>query len=119
MGNPLQVENLKGAISLGTEALKSLILINGAAAIALLTFCANTARLPDNKVALYASLISFAVGVGLSMSAFIAAYLAQLDVATTGGGKREVTVRWWAIGFGIAATVAFFVGVGTAALALI
>ena len=40
--NPWQLENLKGAIALADSTIKSLILVNGAAAAGLLTFMGNT-----------------------------------------------------------------------------
>jgi hypothetical protein len=94
----LQIENLKGAISLGIETLKSITLLNGGAAVAVLTFYGNAlkdaAHAPVDKLFLRLTLASFAAGTFFSVIAFVMAYLSQLFSGTAAApGKHEVHVR--------------------------
>ena len=56
------------------EAIKTTLLLNGAAAIALMTFATNTQKFS----LLICPLISFVIGAGFSAIAFVTAYMAQL-----------------------------------------
>ena len=73
-------ETYKGLISLSVEALKMLALVNGGAAIAILTYIGNLAShqqlngpLPRTRFAL----VCFSLGVFAVALAFIVAYVAQ------------------------------------------
>src|SRR5262249_45400044 len=63
------------------EAIKTTLLLNGASAIALMTFAANTQKFSS----LLIPLISFVIGAVLSALAFVAAYMAQLNFGTAAG----------------------------------
>ena len=56
------------------EAIKTTLVLNGAAAIALMTFATNTQKFSS----LLIPLISFVIGAALSTLAFFDAYMAQL-----------------------------------------
>ena len=58
------------------EGIKTLTILNGAAAIALMTF--GTA-LKSFTTSMVASLILFALGAGLSVFVFVIAYMTQLE----------------------------------------
>ena len=62
------------AIKYAVESIKTSLLLNGAAAIALMTF-ANTRKFSG---ALHTPLVLFAVGAMLSAIAFVTAYLCEL-----------------------------------------
>jgi hypothetical protein len=67
-----EIENLRGAISLGENTIKLLVLVNGGAVIAVLTFYGNVlTRNPEpiafNKGALTTALLSYGVGVFLAV----------------------------------------------------
>jgi hypothetical protein len=87
-GDEWQRENLKGAITLADSAIRSLILVNGAAGAALLTFYGNH---PDilvdaiRHLAMRGSLISFGTGVFVATICSILAYLSQRAIATNSG----------------------------------
>jgi hypothetical protein len=109
-----QIENLRGTIDLAKQSLKSLELLNGGAAIALLTFYGNVlsrsnATIPFDKAEVARGLLSFGIGLGCGLLATILAYVSQLIAATT-QSKSEVHVRIGAILFGLASAVAFILG---------
>jgi hypothetical protein len=57
------------------EGIKTMLLLNGAAAIALMTFATNTQKVSS----LLTPLIAFVIGAGCSAFAFFAAYMTQLE----------------------------------------
>jgi hypothetical protein len=87
------VQNLKGAIELGQQTLKSLELVNGGAVIAILSFYGNVVKdgstAPIDPTALTHGLASFATGLGAAVLAAIFAYLSQLGDATGGSHLSE------------------------------
>jgi hypothetical protein len=117
----LQTENLRGAISLGADAIKSLILVNGGAVLALLTFYGNViARSPIpvalDKSWLAPALCNFASGVAWAIGASICAYLSQLITATMPERRNaEMGVRTTAVLAGLISTGLFVYGVYQAA----
>ncbi|HEV2533505.1 hypothetical protein [Phenylobacterium sp.] len=82
----VDVENLKGAIALGQQVLKSLELANGGAVVAILTFYGNLAKTSQpaaiDRAWIGRALIVFAVGLALALGAAACAYLGQVTVAT-------------------------------------
>jgi hypothetical protein len=92
-------ETYKSLITLTVEALKMLALINGGAAIAILTYVGNLVsrqqgHLPDIKVALW----SYSGGVAATTLAFIFAYVTQLrlfiEERDRRGGRHRRTLHW-------------------------
>jgi hypothetical protein len=69
------VEQFKSAISMAELALKSSIVINGGAAVSVLTFVGNTKSI--EKIFLIYGLLLFSLGVFLAATSTIFAYLAQ------------------------------------------
>jgi hypothetical protein len=110
------------------EAIKTTFLLNGAAAIALMTFATNTQKFSS---LLICPLMSFVFGAGFSALAFFAAYMAQLIFgnaaqAKAEGHSNEYNRLWkggqrWsygAIGFVGLSVVAFGLGIYWAASVL-
>ncbi len=109
-----QIENLRGAIDLGKQALKALELLNGGGAVAILTFYGNVlsrsnAPIPFDKDEVARGLLSFGIGLGCALLATIFGYISQLIAATT-NSRSEVWVRIAAIMFALASAVVFVVG---------
>jgi hypothetical protein len=108
------------------EGIKTTLVLNGAAAIALMTFATTNTQ----KVSLLlCPLISFVIGAGLSAFAFLAAYLVQLYFGNAEGTPldRFEYLRLWkvgrrwshvAIGSVVLSVVAFGVGICLAASVL-
>ena len=112
----LQIENLKGAISLAIEGLKALILINGGAAIGILTFYGNTLKDGNNlhiaKCTISTALNTFGFGVGSAIFAFILAYLSQLISATAQSpNTAEIGLRYASIALATSSAACFIWGV--------
>ena len=85
-GDPVSIENLKGALSLGAQTVKSLEIINGGAVLAILTFYGNAvkdgAKVPFDRACLSLSLVIFAVGLAFAVAAACCGYVGQVTVAT-------------------------------------
>jgi hypothetical protein len=106
-------ETYKALITLSVEALKMLALVNGGAAIAVLTYLGNLAarspppvHLPQMKPAL----LWYCGGLVATVMAFIVAYVAQLrlyneETALRGGGR---VWRLHGLGIAIGCLLAFF-----------
>jgi hypothetical protein len=71
------------------EAAKAILLVNGAAAIATLTFIGNLKLQPTN--ALVFSMVTFAVAAGASALLFVFAYVTQLYY---GNANIRWALRW-------------------------
>jgi hypothetical protein len=69
-------ETYKALITISVEALKMSILINGGAAVAVLTYAGNSHI--TEKTAVTFAVLYYAGGVAAAMFAFILAYVAQL-----------------------------------------
>jgi hypothetical protein len=111
-----QKENLKGAIQLAGQTIKSLEIVNGAGAISLLAFYGNviTQNYDSNLdgQALKWALYYFGLGVGSAVSCSILAYLSQRVVATSTPGEFWLFASGLACALGSA--VLFILGVCTA-----
>jgi quinol-cytochrome oxidoreductase complex cytochrome b subunit len=101
-------ETYKSLITLTVEALKMLALVNGGAAIAILTYLGNLAsrqpamgHLPDIKFALWC----YSGGVAATTLAFIFAYATQLrlfiEERDRRGGPPRRTLHWGGVTVGI------------------
>jgi hypothetical protein len=112
---PWQLENLKGAITLADGVIKSLILVNGAAAVGLLTFMGNTAVI---LIGLRTALGMFAWGVFAAVSCAIFAYLAQRMIAVGCTTRTEMMLTVPGVLSAIVSAALFGLGIYTAGLAL-
>lgn len=123
MASSWEVENLKGAITLAVEGMRSLILVNGGAAIGILTFYGNVlSKNPQaillNQWALQVSLASFGFGVLAALLCSLCAYIAQ-RIAATGGpalAHKEMPFTYSGVALALASAIFFFVGLITAGL---
>lgn len=113
----LEWDHLHGraVIDFALAAIRSLILVNGAAVIALLTFMGNNSGTAAQVGALGMAMRAFSIGVGLGLGAAGTSYLAQLAVVawrSAEGGETWTTtaLRWTAIFFGAGSTAAFIAG---------
>jgi hypothetical protein len=122
MADEWQRENLKGAIQLASQTIKSLELANGGAAIALLTFYGNSishgTALKLSLLYLRVGLICFAAGLFLAVVCAIFAYFSQLGTAIRWREATEVRLRLIAIGAGVVSALLFASGVVSSALAI-
>lgn len=124
---PHEVEMFKSVVEAGLNALKSALVINGGAAIALLAFVGNQitkSAASDQRFILTCfgySLLVFIVGAGFAGVASGARYLAQFSYARaldnfSRGIKSSAWLKWGhginilSIILGAASFVAFFVG---------
>jgi ABC-type sugar transport system permease subunit len=75
-------ETYKSLITIAIEVLKTLALVNGGAAVAILAYLGNlTSREPARSLPnMTWALVSFALGLFLTVLAFIVAYLTQLQL---------------------------------------
>jgi hypothetical protein len=83
----VDIENLKGAIQLGQQTLKSLELANGGAVVAILTFYGNVLKeggaMALDRPSLTKALVVFAGGLFSALLAAIMGYVGQVTVATS------------------------------------
>jgi hypothetical protein len=78
------------------ECMRALLLLNGGAPIALLTFLGGANRIKLNAAGVNAinwSLIAFGIGVGGSLILFVMAYLTQLRYGNEGLTRRAQIVH--------------------------
>lgn len=87
------LEHFKSVITMAELALKNAILVNGGAAIALLTFIGNT-KPADHKL-IVVSLFLFAFGVLLGALAIFFAYLAQNYFMSQINARKEFVENPW------------------------
>lgn len=117
-GNDRETENLKGAIKLSIEAIKALILVNGAAAVGILTFYGNVikhgADIDIDKVGMTSALAVYSAGVSAGVLSFVFAYMAQLSGADADRqgefAKKEHLFRIISIGLALGAAGCFSLG---------
>jgi hypothetical protein len=116
-------------IKYATEAIKAALLLNGAAAIALMIF-GNTRQF---SLWLVWPLLAFALGAACATGSFFFAYLAQLEYGNAepegdandeptdpfyDAHKRAVDAHYWTLITALASVVLFVIGVVLAALVL-
>ncbi|WP_286831101.1 MULTISPECIES: hypothetical protein [Kordiimonas] len=80
MNKGAELASLSGSISLAEAVLRGLFLLNGGAAIAVLTFLSSAELLSDMALGLVFSLRLFIVGLVLSLLTAITAYFTQLTI---------------------------------------
>lgn len=118
-----QTENLRGAINIGAQTIKSLELINGGAVIAVLTFYGNVLSSSPGEIDIDRSwltpaLLNFASGVAWAVLCSILAYLSQLFSATKPAWSRtEQVLRGGAVLAGLVSAGLFVLGVYGCAMA--
>ena len=97
------------------EGAKAILLINGAAAVSILTFIGNT---KTYQILVTASIVLFAFGALASSMIFLFCYLTQLDYGnrsldTQGRSNKWHKGSYWAVGISVAF---FFFGMVIAAV---
>lgn len=127
------LETYRGLITLAVEVLKSIMIINGAAAIAVLTYFGNIAShsSPEHPSHIAAGLLRWALmfytfAMVLASGAWISAYLTQLSIyedelvrgAPVPTGERYASRLWATVGLVMGAVVFFWIGSWTAARAI-
>jgi hypothetical protein len=123
-------ETYKGLITLSIEALKMLAIVNGGAAVAVLTYLGNLASrspVPAHVPTIKPALLWYCAGLAATVFAFIVAYLTQFrlyseEIALRSGARvRRRHGIGIALGCGLAvfATSAFGLGCWSAASALV
>lgn len=100
-----RIENLRGAIAMAVESLKMLVLVNGGAAIGLLSFFGTHADHAMPRAALFV----FGIGVAMASLAAVFGYIAQRQVAVE--GPYEIPYAKVAIGLALSSSFAFCGGV--------
>ncbi len=83
-----RLENAKGAIKFAESGLRSLILVNGAAATVLLNFYSSFQGDAVARHALHGGLMAFGHGVLAAVVSSVCAYLYQRFIATTDSDKK-------------------------------
>ena len=104
-------------IKYATESIKTTLLLNGAAAIALMTF-ANARKFSG---ALHTPLVLFAVGAMLSAIAFVVAYLCQVEYGNADqdrSWKKGQRLNRAAVIIVVLSVFAFLAGIGLTGVAL-
>ena len=97
MGSDQQQWHWQEGNKYAVECMKALLLLNGGAPIALLTFLGGANRIKLNAAgvdAINRSLIAFGIGVLGSIALFIMAYLTQLYYGNEGSTKRAQIIHW-------------------------
>jgi hypothetical protein len=111
-------ETYKGLVILAIEALKMLTLVNGAAAIAVLTYVGNLASRGGHPPNVIHAVLWYSGGVFATSLAFVVAYVAQLFLYNEELRRRRgdqvpqyhAGLVWLAIALTIFAAAAFFMG---------
>jgi hypothetical protein len=122
-------ETYKGLITLCVEALKMLALVNGGAAVAVLTYLGNLASrspAPAHVPTIKPALLWYCGGLVATVVAFIVAYLSQLalyneEISIRGGAqiqRRHGIGTALGSGLALLAAIAFGLGCWRAASAL-
>lgn len=114
-------EHMRAAFAFGAQTIKSLEIVNGGAAIAILTFYGNVLSRSNsafefNRAALTASLLFFGLGVLSAVLCSVFAYISQLQTARLDPERLEAGMRMTAFGFGLFSALLFGAGVVAAAL---
>ena len=114
-----QLENLRGAIRLAGQTIKSLEIINGGGAVGILTFYGNvlskgSPSIPFNIPALLLALWCFGLGGGTAVLCSIFSYGSQRVVATN--AKGEMVLFSLALLAGLISVALFISGAVSAGL---
>jgi hypothetical protein len=124
---------LTSAFDFARDIIKALTLVNGAAALSLLTFYGNYLSAGktgietscDSRLA-FVGLLSFAFGVAFSVGSGAAAYLTQLkwgvahsDRQSANASEKSASkMHTWSIALGTVSIVLFVIGIALSACAL-
>ena len=105
-------ETYKSLITLAVEALKMLAIVNGGAAIAVLTYLGNLAGRPAPGVKLpdmTSAILWYCGGLTAAITAFVIAYVTQLCLYNEGRKRRSgyAIRQWHAVGVWICVALAF------------
>lgn len=125
-------ETYKSLITISVECLKILAIVNGGAAVAVLTYVGNVVtRTSDHhldiaRAYIVSALIRYCTGLFFTLVAFILAYCVQLQLFQEERARAEGTVPrpkhqwilWAAIGLLACSASLFFAGCIVAAIAL-
>jgi len=117
-------ETNKSMISISVEALKALLLINGGATIAMLSFLGASSRGATLVAHAWLPLSSFTLGIVFSVCAFVFSYATQFALfnetlrSSDYKGPRHMTFVVWGLAFVVLGLVAFVVGCASSILAL-
>jgi quinol-cytochrome oxidoreductase complex cytochrome b subunit len=115
-------ETYKGLVTLAVEALKMLAIVNGAAAVAVLTYLGNLVSHPPSsgfRPPHIAPVVRwYCGGLFATLLAFVLAYAAQLILFNEEIKLREGSqirryhpfIIWLAVAFAVFAAIAFFLG---------
>jgi hypothetical protein len=109
-------ETFKSLVSISTEALKSLLLLNGGAIVALLAYLGQSGEARASAHFMRSPLAFFTVGLLLAALAFCTAYLTQLALYNEDGlgpdfkGIRHHVWLRLTLAFGIGSLAAFAIG---------
>jgi formate-dependent nitrite reductase membrane component NrfD len=120
-------ETYKGLITLAVEGLKMLALVNGAAAIAVLTYVGNLAARGGRPPNVISGVVCYSVGVFLATFAFVLAYVAQLQLYNEELSRRRgsqvpqyhAIAVWFTIGLALLGAAVFGLGCWLVAVALV
>jgi len=124
------VEMFKAVIEAGQSALRALSIVNGAGAIAILAFLGNVLAHSTDTGLQVASFMTramtwFAVGVGFVALGYVARYFSQANYGGDFSQGEAIRRKWgdrWrfvAVVSAVASLLVFFVGIGTASLAIL
>ena len=84
------VETFKAIHTIAVEGLKMLAIINGGAAVAVLTYVGNTAKLPAHiPGALVQAVLCYCLGLVATTLAFIAGYMTELKLYNEALARAE------------------------------
>ena len=109
-------ETYRSLISISIEGLKTLLLINGGAVVALLAYLGQSPQGPRLAPHVWLPLGSFVVGVGFSTLAFAGSYATQFALynesvfASIYKGPRHMTFLWVTAGLVAAGFLCFAIG---------
>ncbi len=120
-----QTETYKSLVTISVEALKTLVLVNGGAAVAVLTYLGNLAaktNTPSGLPSVRGALLAYCGGLALALVAFVLSYLTQLRLLNEHfhpeKKQRHGYLLWAGITVAVLSASAFFVGCLFAAAAL-
>lgn len=115
--NAASLENFKAVIAAGQNAIRSIILINGGASVAMLAFLGHLVRIGSPQVPQFAgSLVAFVTGTLLGTLVAGSTYLAQFFFGYPDDRERRVGLVFnvLAVAIAILSYLTFFAGSYTA-----
>lgn len=105
------IESFKAAVTSGQSAIRSLFLLNGGAAIAILAFLGHlTQHHPDRLPTFAWTLLPFTVGVFATATVSGLTYLSQVFFARNETEKYGFAFQFACVGVGVSSLVCFAIG---------